>query len=106
MLTNNQPLSFYFVPLFDKEVGFKVLSLRKGKTSKQDGLRLYAIKIDDDLLIIQNGIINKNEYQNKKNIINNIYDEADNNIGYISDYQEVFVGIAILSDIEKEYLRL
>jgi len=57
LLTNNQPLSFYFVPLFDKEVGFKVLSLRKGKTSKQDGLRLYAIKIDDDCFVITGGAI-------------------------------------------------
>ena len=43
---NEKPLEYYFRPLYDNEIGIKILSLQKGKVSKRDGLRLYAIKID------------------------------------------------------------
>lgn len=55
--TNNQPLEYYFRPLYDTETGFKILSLQKGKTSSQDGLRIYAIKIDNDCFVITGGAI-------------------------------------------------
>lgn len=51
------PLDAYFHQLDNNETGFKLLSLRKGKASKQDGLRLYAIKIDDDCFLITGGAI-------------------------------------------------
>ncbi|WP_064967612.1 hypothetical protein [Tenacibaculum ovolyticum] len=53
----NKPLDAYFHQLDNNETGFKLLSLRKGKASKQDGLRLYAIKIDDDCFLITGGAI-------------------------------------------------
>ncbi|RCT56391.1 hypothetical protein [Winogradskyella sp. KYW1333] len=53
----NEPLDIYFKQLDNNETGFKLLSLRKGKTSKYDGLRLYAIKIDNDCFLITGGAI-------------------------------------------------
>ena len=54
---NNQPLEYYFKPLYDHETGVRILSLQKGKVSNRDGLRLYAIKIDDDCFVITGGAI-------------------------------------------------
>ena len=54
---SNEPLGKYFRPLNDYEIGCKELSLQKGKVSKKDGLRLYAIKIDDDCFVITGGAI-------------------------------------------------
>lgn len=54
---NKQPLDYYFHPLFDDETGIKILALRKGKASKWDGLRLYAIKIDSNCFVITGGAI-------------------------------------------------
>lgn len=48
-------LSDYFQPLTDSEA-MKELSKRKGKV-KRNGLRLYAIKIDDDCFVITGGAI-------------------------------------------------
>jgi hypothetical protein len=53
----NRALDTYFHQLNNNETGFKLLSLRKGKASKQDGLRLYAVKIDDDCFLITGGAI-------------------------------------------------
>ena len=53
----NEPLDIYFKQLDNNETGFKLLSLRKGKASKYDGLRLYAIKIDDECFLITGGAI-------------------------------------------------
>lgn len=50
-------LDAYFHQLDNQETGYKLLSLRKGKTSNQDGLRFYAIKIDDDCFLITGGAI-------------------------------------------------
>lgn len=52
-----RPLDLYFHQLDNMETGFKLLSLRKGKASKQDGLRIYAIKIDDNCFLITGGAI-------------------------------------------------
>jgi len=52
-----KPLEHYFMPLENSEIGFKVLSKQKGKVSKWDGLRLYAIKIDNDCYVITGGAI-------------------------------------------------
>lgn len=60
----NMPLDAYFHQLHNNETGFKSLSLRKGKASKRDGLRLYAIKIDDDCFLITGGAI-KMSLENK-----------------------------------------
>lgn len=54
--TNNEPLEYYFRPLFDTEQRVKILSLQKGKIGK-NGLRLYAIKIDENLFVITGGAI-------------------------------------------------
>lgn len=54
--TNNQPLEHYFRPLFDAEQGIKILSMQKGKVDN-NGLRLYAIKIDNNLFVITGGAI-------------------------------------------------
>ncbi len=53
---NNKPLEFYFKSLFDLEMGVKILSLQKGKIDK-NGIRLYAIKIDENLFVITGGAI-------------------------------------------------
>lgn len=53
----NLPLDQYFHHLDNNETGFKLLSLRKGKVSKRDGLRIYAIKIDKDCFLITGGAI-------------------------------------------------
>lgn len=50
-------LDHYFQPLHDHETGIKILALKKGKTSKWDGLRLYAIKIDNNCFVITGGAI-------------------------------------------------
>jgi hypothetical protein len=57
LVENNQPLERYFRPLDNYETGKKILSLQKGKTSNRDGLRIYAIKIDDDCFVITGGAI-------------------------------------------------
>lgn len=54
---SNDPLETYFRPLNNNETGFKLLSLQKGKHSNRDGLRIYAIKIDDDCFVITGGAI-------------------------------------------------
>lgn len=53
---NNESLGTYFRPLFDTEMGYKVLSLQKGKTPKNQ-LRLYAIRIDGNCFVITGGAI-------------------------------------------------
>jgi hypothetical protein len=55
--TKQQSLGSYFQPFHNSEIGFKLLSLQKGKTSKKDGLRLYAIKIDENEFVITGGCI-------------------------------------------------
>ena len=47
-------LEDFFIPLNDLETERKTLSLRKGKRYK---LRLYAIKIDENLFLITGGVI-------------------------------------------------
>jgi len=64
LIEDNIPLDKYFHQLDNNETGFKLLSLRKGKTSKYDGLRFYAIKIDDDCFLITGGAI-KMSFKNK-----------------------------------------
>jgi hypothetical protein len=54
--TNNEPLEYYFRTLFDNESGAKILSLQKGKIEK-NGIRLYAIKIDENCFVITGGAI-------------------------------------------------
>ena len=50
-------LGTYFSPYNDNEMGFKVLSLQKGKNKKGSNLRLYAIKIAENLFVITGGAI-------------------------------------------------
>jgi hypothetical protein len=50
------PLEHYFKPLNDDEIGFKILSLQKGKLDN-NYLRIYAIKIDDGCFVITGGAI-------------------------------------------------
>lgn len=52
---NNQPYRFYFEPLQDSERA-KTLAFQKGKI-KQNYLRLYAIKLDDNCFAITGGAI-------------------------------------------------
>lgn len=54
---NEEPLEYYFRPLYNDEIGVKILSLQKGKVSERDGLRLYAIKIDVNCFVITGGAI-------------------------------------------------
>jgi len=54
--TNKEPLEYYFRPLHDHEIGFKTLSLQKGKITRNQ-LRLYAIKVDDNCFVITGGAI-------------------------------------------------
>lgn len=51
---NLSRLENFFVPLDDLETGTKTLSLRKGKRYK---LRLYAVRIDENLFLITGGVI-------------------------------------------------
>jgi hypothetical protein len=57
LFEQNEPLDIYFQQLSNFETGVKLLSLRKGKTSRRDGLRIYAIKIDDNCFLITGGAI-------------------------------------------------
>ncbi|UUV21268.1 hypothetical protein [Paenimyroides aestuarii] len=50
----NEKLSYFFQPLHNSEYQVKILSLQKGR---QNCLRLYAIKIDDDTFVITGGAI-------------------------------------------------
>lgn len=50
----NLSLNTFFRPLDDLETRKKMLSLQKGK---QHRLRIYAIKVDDDLFVITGGAI-------------------------------------------------
>ncbi len=54
--TNKEPLEYYFRTLFDNETGIKTLSLQKGKIER-NGIRLYAIKIDENCFVITGGAI-------------------------------------------------
>ena len=51
---SNAPLSFFFKPLNNLETGIKILSLQKGRRYR---LRIYAIKIDENLFLITGGAI-------------------------------------------------
>ena len=57
ILENREPLDRYFHQLDNNETGFKTLSLRKGKTSRKDSLRIYAVKIDTNCFLITGGAI-------------------------------------------------
>lgn len=52
---NKHPYGFYFEPLQDSE-RTKMLALQKGKI-RQNQLRLYAIKLDDNCFVITGGAI-------------------------------------------------
>lgn len=54
--TQQQPLEYYFRPLYDHEIKARILSYQKGKI-KKNALRLYAIKIDDNCFVITGGAI-------------------------------------------------
>lgn len=47
-------LSRFFKPLYNSEYQFKILSLQKGR---KHCLRLYAIKVDEDVFVITGGAI-------------------------------------------------
>lgn len=49
-----EKLSYFFQPLHNSEYQVKILSLQKGR---QNFLRLYAIKIDEDTFVITGGAI-------------------------------------------------
>ena len=51
---SNAPLSSFFKPLNNLETGIKMLSLQKGRRYR---LRVYAIKIDENLFLITGGAI-------------------------------------------------
>jgi hypothetical protein len=51
---NNNRFEVFFKPLNNLESGIKVLSLQKGRRYK---LRIYAIKIDENLFVITGGAI-------------------------------------------------
>lgn len=51
-----EPLETFFRPLFDTEMRVINLSLQKGKL-KNNSLRIYAIRIDDDCFLITGGAI-------------------------------------------------
>lgn len=51
---NNRSLESFFKPLNNLETGVRVLSLQKGRRYK---LRIYAIKIDENLFLITGGVI-------------------------------------------------
>ena len=51
---SNRPLESFFKPLNNLETGERVLSLQKGRRYK---LRIYAIKIDENLFLITGGAI-------------------------------------------------
>ena len=57
LIKSKNPLEHYFRPLNNQEIGIKELSLQKGKVSKRDGLRIYAIKIGEDCFVITGGAI-------------------------------------------------
>lgn len=57
LLSNSEPLEHYFKALNNHETGIKILSLQKGKSSKSDGLRIYAVKIDVNCFVITGGAI-------------------------------------------------
>ena len=50
----DKTLSCFFRPLHNLETGARVLSLQKGR---QSYLRIYAIKIDEDIFVITGGAI-------------------------------------------------
>jgi hypothetical protein len=50
----NHKLESFFKPLYNLEMGVKFLSLQKGRRYK---LRIYAIKIDENLFVITGGAI-------------------------------------------------
>lgn len=52
--SENEILSHFFRPLNNREFQLKILSLQKGR---QHCLRLYAIKIDEDVFVITGGAI-------------------------------------------------
>ncbi len=51
---NNSPFEDFFMPLNNLQTRAKILSLQKGKRYK---LRIYAIKIDENLFVITGGAI-------------------------------------------------
>ena len=52
--TSRLPLESFFKPLNNLETGIRVLSLQKGRRYK---LRIYAIKLDENLFLITGGAI-------------------------------------------------
>lgn len=52
--SGNVSLSNFFRPLDNREFQFKILSLQKGR---QYCLRLYAVKIDEDIFVVTGGAI-------------------------------------------------
>jgi len=53
---DNKNLKLFFQPLYNEETGLTTLSLQKAKR-KNNKLRFYAIRIDDNLFLITGGAI-------------------------------------------------
>ena len=53
---SKEPLETFFRPLFDSEMRVINLSLQKGKL-KNNSLRIYAIRIDEDCFVVTGGAI-------------------------------------------------
>lgn len=57
LLNQSKPLEYYFKALNNNETGIKTLSPQKGRAARNDGLRIYAIRIDVNCFVITGGAI-------------------------------------------------
>lgn len=55
--STDKTLSYFFQPLHNQEYKIKVLSLQKGKKGRKSCLRIYAIKISENIFVITGGAI-------------------------------------------------
>jgi hypothetical protein len=56
IVQQNNKLESFFKPLYNLEMGVKILSLQKGRLYQ---LRIYAIKIDENLFVVTGGAIKR-----------------------------------------------
>lgn len=83
---NKEPYGFYFEPLQISEFS-KILSLQKGKI-KENQLRYYAIKIDDNCFVITGGAIKMSQKMQE-------HPDTNNELIKLRNAKEYFKNIGI-----------
>lgn len=84
IVSHEDHFEYYFRPLHDTEIGFRILSLQKGKIKKNQ-LRLYAIRIDENCFVITGGAIKMSQKMQDHPETNNELEKLNSARSFLKD---------------------